>query len=180
MHEDEEAIEPTTEASKVRSLHAEERDPSGLLWDRAFRDHRPHALVREDAGKTLARLRTRLMIPPHWSITLVVACPEDLPRENGRCTWDCGPNHSYQIAIRCNLSPELQEWVLAHELMEAMLSGYGDFAFNLIDGVRNTPLRKHLEVQHGDTRDEYIEWMLRVILHRDRPDAWPPVGGMAR
>lgn len=148
--------------------------PSDLL-NKVLSNHRDHSSVYKEAVTVFQHLRTRLMIPPAWSIKLEIVCPEDMPDAHGCLTWKLAHYGSFRLAISCELTSEQIEWIIAHELLEALLASYGDFADDMIDGLSIKSVRKLMRERHEDVRDQVIEHMLRVLFGKERPDIFPPV-----
>lgn len=136
-------------------------------------DHSAHLRKYE---AILRRMRRKLWIPPRWTIRFEIGCPEQMPNAQGYCTWRYLPNAQYRIVLSCNLSDELAEWVIAHELLEALTSPYAGLyeqALDLLEAEQiPSKLLNVLREQHGDVRNELIEWILRIVLKRERPEQW--------
>jgi hypothetical protein len=121
------------------------------------------------ASELLAGYRQKLFVPSLWVIDLKIVCPDEMPYAQGSCSWDYLPNNRYTIKLRCDLSEDQLNWVVAHELMEAIDAPYADFSDQFIEQDRSRRMQNHLQKLHGDIRNVRIEWMLRVILGLERP-----------
>lgn len=132
--------------------------------------HANHRSFRLRAEALLTEWRQTLMIPPRWTFRLRICCPEELPHAQGSCSWGYLPNRCFTIKLRCDLTDEELRWVVAHELLEAVLAGYGDFTHELVDEKPITA-RRILHRNHADIRNELVEWLLRIISGSERPNA---------
>jgi hypothetical protein len=117
----------------------------------------------------LASLRTLLKVPERWSVDLELRCPEDMPDAYGRLHYDYLPNSQFQILLHCSLDEAEARYVLAHELLEAVLAEYGEFCLEQIEARSPKQLTTYLAVRHIHLRNELIEWLLPLILGTPRP-----------
>jgi hypothetical protein len=121
------------------------------------------------ASEILDRLRLKFMIPPRWRIDLEITCPRDMPNALGSMGWEYLPNASYFLRLRCDTPEEMMEWIIAHELLEALMAPYANLTVEEINRSGNKELCDLKHVMHGDIRNEIIESLLPVILGYPRP-----------
>lgn len=129
-----------------------------------------HVEVLRAARRYLKKWRKRLWIPANWDIELHIFChTEDTDGHLGSCDWGYRPNAHFAIQLRCDLSDAELEWVLVHELLEAMLSEYGDFCINLFDRAESEPWRDQVDRDHRRIRDALIEHFLHAFFGKHSP-----------
>lgn len=138
--------------------------------------HSAHTPRQRYYAKRIKHWRKRLFIPARWTIHLSVVCPDEMPDAQGCCSWRYLPNAQFRIILSCALSDELADWVIAHELLEALTSPYAQLYEGALESLDKAGMPfQMLDVlrgQHGDVRNEMIEWLLRILLKRERPEAW--------
>ena len=126
----------------------------------------------------LKKYRDKFLIPPRWRIDIGILCPEDMAKRNpvvdgvmASMSWEFLANAHYRLRVCCNLDRENLEWVVMHELLEAITAPYADFTRNLIDRTPGSVRNKvTLDSRHMDVRDEIIEWILDILAPDKRPD----------
>lgn len=128
-----------------------------------------HDRLKVEWQPEIASARKQLLIPPRWKIDLEIRCPNDMPEAQGSMSWDYLPNARYLMRLRCDLDPHTARYVIAHELMEAIMAPYADFAEGLIAKEKSKRVRDLLIRQHGDIRNEHIEWVIPLITGLHRP-----------
>lgn len=135
-----------------------------------------HSTRQKLYNRFLRKYRKLLWIPPRWTITFEIRCPEQMPAAQGFCTWRYLPNAQFKIVLSCALSDDLAEWVIAHELLEALTANYAQFCEQSFEYLEKEQIPEQvlllLREQHGDVRNEMIEWLLRILLKRERPESW--------
>jgi hypothetical protein len=72
--------------------------------------------------------------------------------------------------MSCEVPDDTVDWLIMHELLEAVSAPYAVFTNQLIQRQRS---KFDLDAQHRLIRDDLIEWMLAIIA----PDKRPSVGG---
>jgi len=134
-----------------------------------------HGVFLARANDLLAFYRQRLLIPLRWNIEIIALCPDEIDKRSpdhdsvqGSMSWDYWMHADFRMRLRCTLDQEL-EWVIAHELLEAVLGRFGDFMDRLILAQRSNALRHELFHQNHELRDEVIEWFLDILLADTRP-----------
>lgn len=141
--------------------------PSPPVFDRT--DERD--ALRHDATLFLEDARRRLLIPPRWVIVVEAVTPEEFPHAHGSASWTYLPNANYRLKLRTDLSGEELRWTIYHELLEMIFARYGEFCIEQIEsrGDLEGCFATYLHEQHGDIRNEVVEWLLQVILGIPRP-----------
>jgi hypothetical protein len=129
-----------------------------------------HENVLRIVQETLTQLREKFLIPARWRISIYIKCPNEMPQALGSMSWSYLPNAQYFLSLRCDIPTYLIEWIIAHELLEAMMAPYADLAENHIEKISSKSLKGILHTQHGDVRNEIIEWVLPLILGYTRPE----------
>lgn len=128
-----------------------------------------HTLIQAEYWQLLNGWCERLGIHRNWLFDLRVVCPAELPEAYGACAWGYLPNNMFRIKLRCDLADEHQKhWTIAHELLEALLSPYGDLCEGLIGNVRGRATRQVIQTRHEAIRDEFIEHMLSILIPEHR------------
>lgn len=126
--------------------------------------------------------RKKLLIPPRWNIDVVVLCPEQIDDfyENegiqASIAWQPLEYANYRMRVRCDIEPASLNWIIMHELLEAITAPYATFTQQFIEKVekRAKANAELLMEQHRSIRDEQIEWLLSIIAGDKRP----PVTGI--
>lgn len=101
-----------------------------------------------------------------------VLCPDEFSQRDieGSMSYEELSNASYRLRFNCAMPDELVEWVVMHELMEAMTAPYADFCTLIMHEAKGSrSARKALQLRHAEIRDEMIEWMLNIIAPNKRP-----------
>jgi hypothetical protein len=122
-----------------------------------------HEQVRLNAEETLGRLRERFMIPPRWRIHLEIKCPDKMPEASGSMSWSYLPNAHYFLSLRCDVPAHLLEWIIAHELFEAIMAPYAELVQEHIERIPGKTAQRLLHNRHGDIRNEIIETIWRPL-----------------
>lgn len=139
-----------------------------IAFQREAARHIPIALL---AHRLLKKWRKKLWIPQHWDIELFIFCPpkdpaDDLDGVLGICDWGYRPNAHFVIRLRCNLDKDEMEWVLVHELLEALFSDYGEFCLPFYIESDDVQWRERMDRDHHRIRDAVIEHLLHAFFGR--------------
>jgi hypothetical protein len=84
-------------------------------------------------------------------------------------SWSYLPNAQYYLSIRCDVPSYLMEWIIAHELYEAIMAPYAELVEEHIEKLPGKAAKHLTHTRHGDVRNEIIEWILPLILGYTRP-----------
>jgi hypothetical protein len=128
-----------------------------------------HEQVRREAVEILERMREKFMIPPRWKVEVEIKCPDKMPEALGSMSWSYLPNAHYFLSLRCDVPSHLLEWIIAHELYEAIMAPYAELAEEHIEKLPSKTAKHLTHTRHGDVRNEIIEWILPLILGYTRP-----------
>lgn len=138
-----------------------------------------HRALETRVQQLLAFYRKKFLIPPRWRIDVAVCCPdyweqrEGVLPPSGSMSWEYLANAQYRMRICCTGYEDKLEWTIAHELLEAIMAPYAEFAEGLLVEQRRKSHIQLLNERHQEIRDEVIEWMLAIMLPEKRPDIHP-------
>jgi hypothetical protein len=134
-----------------------------------------HDLFRQRLARRVSHYRKKLLIPPRWQIDVKVLCPEEMEEHYGEegiqasIAWQPFEYANYRMRMSCEVPDDTVDWLIMHELLEAVSAPYAVFTNQLIEKQRG---KFDLDSQHRIIRDDMIEWMLAIIA----PDKRPSVG----
>jgi hypothetical protein len=139
-----------------------------------------HEQLAEDVANIVTEFREILLIPPRWKFDIQILCEEqmalaynlkaDEEPPQASMWWEYIPNARYRLRIRCDLHSKSLRWIVAHEMLEAILSRYGNFTQGLVNAQHGKGKKSALEENHREIRDEIIEWWLAILIPDERPD----------
>jgi hypothetical protein len=135
-----------------------------------------HDAQYQRLARCVAQYRKKLLIPPRWQIDVAVLCPDEMTDYYGEegiqasLAWQPLEYANYRMRMSCEVPEDTVDWLIMHELLEAVSAPYAVFANELIQHQRRN--KSELDAQHRLIRDDLIEWMLAIIA----PDKRPSVG----
>lgn len=125
-----------------------------------------HTNIQANAETIVAQVLHDWLFPPRTRIVVEIICCHDTRGNDfyGAIAWSYLPYMDFVLRLRCDFGDRL-EWLIRHELAEAMLAEYADL-FDVAMGNKKNPL---LTEQHQRVRDSFIEWFLAIIAPQHMP-----------
>jgi hypothetical protein len=125
-----------------------------------------HTQIQIDAESIVTNVLREWLFPPRTRVTVEVLCKHDTRARDfyGAIAWSYLPYQDFVLRLRCDFGDRL-EWLIRHELAEAMLAEYADLFDQALDHKRNAIIVE----QHQRVRDAFIEWFLAVVAPQHMP-----------
>jgi hypothetical protein len=135
-----------------------------------------HDAMYQRILRQVGHYRKKFLVPPRWQIDVAVLCPNEMESYYGEegiqasIAWQPLEYANYRMRMSCEVPDDTVDWLIMHELLEAVSAPYAVFTNQLIQRQRS---KFDLDARHRLIRDDLIEWMLAIIA----PDKRPSVGG---
>ena len=140
-----------------------------FLPQRPSGEHRAlHDQSMEWMRAMIAMHRNRIGLDPRWTFRCGILCPREMPLQEGVISWDSQVLYA-EIKLRCDLSGELAEHVLIHELFELAAWETGDVFVSTLRYIKNEELKDYMLSQYQAARNREIELQVTRYLGHPRP-----------